>query len=78
MSKKSAHPSPAAAALAERKAKSRAYLRSRPPEEKIRILMDLQEHYYEFLKLREINGGKPVPERWIKWRAARQTGVTHE
>ncbi|HMM79038.1 MAG TPA: hypothetical protein PKC65_03335 [Pyrinomonadaceae bacterium] len=63
-------PSPAARVLAERKARSRAYLRSLPPEEKIRMLQNLQHQYYQFLELREQTGGKPIPERWKKWRSA--------
>lgn len=63
--------SPAAIELAKRKAASRAYLRSLPPEAKIRVLMRLQDQYFQFLLAREKNGGKPVPESWRKWHKAR-------
>ena len=63
--------SPAAAELARRKEISRSYLRSLPPEEKIQILMNLQEQYFQFLLAREKIGGKPVPERWLEWYQAR-------
>ena len=57
--------------LTGRKAVSRAYLRSLPLEEKIARLIDLQEQYYSMLALRDANGGKAIPEKWKKWRAAR-------
>jgi len=66
------HRSPAASELARRKAISRAHLRSLTPEEKIRLLMNLQEQYYQFLVLGESNFGRPIPERWKKWRSARE------
>ena len=59
--------------LTERKAVSRAYLRSLPLEEKIARLIDLQEQYYSMLALRDANGGKAIPEKWKKWRAARSS-----
>jgi hypothetical protein len=65
------HRSPAAIALAERKARSRNYIRSLPPEEKVRLLINLNEQYYSMLELRERSGGKPIPARWRKWREAR-------
>jgi len=64
------HSSPSARALAERKTRSRAYLRSLPPDEKVRILQGLQQQYYQFLELREQSGGKPIPEKWKKWHSA--------
>jgi len=71
MSVQSKHRSPAAVALAERKARSRAYIRSLPPEEKVALLLNLNEQYYSMLELRERSGGKPIPTRWRKWREAR-------
>lgn len=57
--------------LRRRKAVSREYLRSLPPIEKIAMLFNLQEQYYEMLVAREKNGGRPIPEKWRKWRKAR-------
>lgn len=57
--------------LNQRKKKSREYLRSLSPEEKIAKLVQLQEQYYQMLKIREENGGRPIPEKWRKWHKAR-------
>lgn len=61
----------AVAELARRKQISRDYLRAMSPTQKVAKLVELQEHYFEMLKLREQNGGRPMPERWKKWYAAR-------
>lgn len=61
----------ATADLARRKAVSRGYLRSLSPDEKIERLVALQEQYYQMLKVREENGGRPIPEKWRKWYRAR-------
>ncbi|MGI8669117.1 MAG: hypothetical protein ACR2J3_04615 [Aridibacter sp.] len=57
--------------LTNRKKKSREYLRSLSPAEKIAKLVQLQEQYYQILKIREENGGRPIPEKWRKWYKAR-------
>lgn len=57
--------------LKRRKKISRAYLRSLSPIEKIEKLVTLQEQYYETLSIREQNGGRPISEKWRKWRKAR-------
>ena len=57
--------------LTGRKQISREYLRSLAPTEKIEKLVKLQHHYYELLSIREQNGGRPIPEKWRKWRSAR-------
>ncbi len=57
--------------LKRRKQTSRAYLRSLSPIEKIEKLVQLQEQYYQMLKIREENGGRPIPEKWRKWHRAR-------
>lgn len=57
--------------LKRRKKISRKFLRSLSPEEKIAKLVELQERYYEMLKLREQNGGRAIPEKWRKWHTAR-------
>ena len=49
--------------LAKSKSVARAYLRSLPLEEKIARLIDLQEQYYEMLKLCALNGGSPIPAK---------------
>jgi hypothetical protein len=59
------------AALIKRKEEARAFLRSLSPEEKIALLVDLQEQYYSMLLGRQENGGKPIPARWKKWYVAR-------
>jgi hypothetical protein len=57
--------------LTQRKKRSREFLRLLSPEEKIAKLVELQERYYQMLKLREQNGGRAIPERWRKWHTAR-------
>lgn len=57
--------------LKHRKKTSREFLRSLPPEEKIAKLVELQEQYYQMLKIREQNGGRKIPERQKKWHKAR-------
>ncbi len=57
--------------LTGRKKTSREYLSSLSPEEKIAKLVDLQEHYYQTLVIREANGGRKIPEKWQKWYKAR-------
>lgn len=61
--------------LKKRKKRSREFLRSLSPAEKIVKLTELQEQYYQMLKTREENGGRPIPERWRKWHAARYENV---
>ena len=61
--------------LTARKTISRAFLRSLPLEEKIARLVDLQEQYYEMLNIRASNGGRPIPEKWQKWREARRSAA---
>ncbi len=61
--------------LKRRKKTSREFLRSLSPEEKIAKLVELQERYYEMLKLREQNGGREIPEKWRKWHTARYENV---
>lgn len=57
--------------LKRRKKTSRDYLRNLSPAEKIAKLVELQEHYYEMLKIREQSGGRKIPEKWRKWHKAR-------
>jgi hypothetical protein len=46
-------------------------MRSLSPLEKIEKLVQLQEQYYQILKIREQNGGRPIPEKWRKWHKVR-------
>ena len=62
--------------LKRRKKTSREFLRNLTPTEKIAKLVDLQEHYYAMLKIREQNGGREIPEKWRKWRTARNENFT--
>ena len=57
--------------LTERKNRSREYLRSLSPLEKVEKLVELQERQYQLLEIREAAGGRPIPEKWRKWRKAR-------
>ncbi len=57
--------------LKERKKASHEFLRLLAPTEKIAKLIELQEQYYEMLKVREQNGGRAIPEKWCKWHTAR-------
>jgi len=61
--------------LKQRKKRSREFLRSLSPSEKITKLVELQEKYYQMLKAREENGGRAIPERWRKWHKARYENV---
>jgi hypothetical protein len=56
--------------LKRRKENFRRFTRNLSPTEKIRQLELLQRRYYELLKAREENGGREIPEKWRKWRAA--------
>jgi hypothetical protein len=57
--------------LARSKSVARAYLQSLSPEDKIAKLLALQQQYYSMLAIREANDGKPIPDKWKKWHAAR-------
>lgn len=57
--------------LSRRKSISREYLRSLSPSEKVEMLAQLQEQFYQFLSIRAANGGKPIPDEWQKWYRAR-------
>jgi len=57
--------------LKRRKENFRKFTRSLSATEKIQQLELLQMHYYELLKAREKNGGRPIPEKWRKWQKAR-------
>lgn len=58
------------ALLVEQKSKYRSFVRNLPLIERLRQLEELQHQSYEILRLREENGGLPVPSGWKKWAAA--------
>ena len=58
--------------LPTQKQKYRDYARNLPLSERLRQLERLQERNYEILRLREANGGRPIPEGWRRWADAQQ------
>lgn len=60
------------ALLAEQKKKYRAHVRNLPLSERLRQLEELQEQSYEILRIREVNGGRPIPEGWRRWARAQE------
>ena len=61
----------------EDKERYRAYARSLPLSERLRDLEELQEQSYEILRVRELNGGLPVPHEWRLWAKAQlDVGLT--
>lgn len=57
--------------LRRRKKSLRTFTRSLSPTEKIRQLELLQQRYYKLLKAREESGGREIPDKWRKWRDAK-------
>lgn len=45
----------------------RVYVKGLSLEERLQSLELLQEQTYEILRVREANGGKPVPHDWQLW-----------
>ena len=58
--------------LAEQKKKYRAYTRNMPLSDRLRQLESLQEQSYEILRIREANGGRPIPDDWQRWAKAQE------
>ena len=56
--------------LVRRKKRFRHYMRNLSPTEKIRELESLQRRTYELLRIREMNGGRPIPADWLRWKQA--------
>ena len=54
----------------EQKRKFRNHARNMPLRDRLRQLETLQEQSYEILRIREANGGKPIPRGWQKWAEA--------
>lgn len=63
---------PGIAALQRQKDRFRDHMRSLSPTEKIRQLELLQQRYYELLRIREANNGRPIPSEWLKWAEAQR------
>ena len=58
--------------LEKQKKGYREYVRNVPLTERLRHLEELQEQSYEILRIRELNGGKPIPEAWQRWAKAQE------
>ena len=56
--------------LLEQKQRFRNYARNMPLRDRLRQLETLQEQSYEILRIREANGGKPIPPAWQIWAKA--------
>ena len=54
----------------EQKQKYRTHARNMSLSDRLRQLEALQEQSYEILRIREANGGKPVPAEWRRWAEA--------
>jgi hypothetical protein len=54
----------------EQKEKYRSYVRNLSLSDRLRQLEDLQAQSYEILRIREANGGVPVPAGWRRWAEA--------
>ncbi len=61
---------PAFASFLEEKRRYRTFARNLTLGERLRHLEALQEQSYEILRVREENGGKPVPTGWRRWAEA--------
>ncbi len=58
--------------LLQEKKKYRLHVRKLPLTERLRNLEELQEQSYEILRIREQNGGRPIPEDWQRWAKAQK------
>jgi hypothetical protein len=54
----------------EQKRRYRSYAKDLSLSERLRQLESLQEQSYEILRIREENGGKPIPPDWRRWAEA--------
>jgi hypothetical protein len=64
---------PGVAVLVEQKRKYREHMRDMSLDERLRQLEALQEQTYELLRVRETNGGIPVPKGWQRWARAQES-----
>jgi len=58
--------------LIEQKRKYREHVRNMPLIERLRHLESLQEQTYDILRVRELNGGPPIPTGWRRWANAQK------
>lgn len=58
--------------LIEQKRKYREHVRNMSVSDRLRRLEALQEQTYEILRIREENGGKPIPKDWQRWQSAQE------
>lgn len=56
----------------EQKRRYREYAKGLSLEERLGQLESLQEQSYEILRIREANGGKPIPAAWRRWAEAQR------
>ena len=61
---------PSLKSFLEQKQRYRIYAGNLPLEDRLRQLEALQQQSYEILRIREVNGGKPVPPDWRRWAEA--------
>lgn len=61
---------PGLALFLEQKRRYRVHVRDLSLGDRLRQLEALQEQSYEILRVREANGGKPVPTEWQLWAEA--------
>lgn len=61
---------PGLALFLEQKRRYRVHMKDLSLGERLRQLEALQEQSYEILRVREANGGKPVPPEWKLWAEA--------
>jgi len=59
--------------LVEQKRKYREHIRNMSLSDRLRQLEALQEQTYEILRIREANGGKPIPDGWQRWARAQES-----
>lgn len=64
---------PGVAILVEQKRKYREYARKMSLSDRLRRLEALQGQTYEILRNRQENGGKPIPEGWLRRAKAQES-----
>jgi hypothetical protein len=60
------------AQIASTKQRYRNWARNLPLTERLRQLESLQEQTYDILRVRELNGGPPIPRAWQLWALAQE------
>ena len=59
--------------LVDQKRVYREHVRSLSLGDRLRRLEALQEQTYEILRIREANGGSPIPVGWKRWAKAQES-----